>query len=63
MSILPLNHATALSLLKAWFHSYMLAYAQSARSDKINLNQKDYNFVVTTNYILVRKKKKKTGPT
>jgi len=61
MSILPLNHAKALSLGKAWFHSYMLAYAQSARSDKINLNQnkKDYNFVVTTNYILMRKKKDK----
>jgi hypothetical protein len=29
----PLNHAMAPSLLKAWFHNYMLAYDQSARSD------------------------------
>lgn len=37
----------ALSLLKAWFHNYMLAYAQSAGSDNIiNQNQKDGNCVM-----------------
>ena len=54
ISILPLNHAMALSLLKAWFHNYMLAYAQSARSDN-SINQKDGNHVMASNSVTATK--------
>lgn len=40
-SILPLNPATTLSLLKEGFHNCMLVYAQSARKGNIYHDQNE----------------------